>query len=410
MKRFEGTREMVINHGLSRTVLTNVRTSRSRYLFQRVFAAICGRAALVAAVLGFAFASFAAEPTISVSAQQRYPWNGLVDLNFTITGTSGTKYDTSFTAKDMVGNTNIAMKTIYKANGAAAATKEALLPGNYSWVWDASADLPKDWTNDRVAVTGTAVEPAKLYMVIDISGGASASSYPISYLADVPEGGWKREHKTTKLVLRKIPKGSNSAGGSMSKDMWVGIFEVTQKQFSLVEGGTMPSSGMPTGDTRPVVGFWPNYYFSDYVGQRFMNAIKKKVTSLSYVFPTREQWTYACRAGTTTKFNNGTNTEAGMKQVGRYKGNVSDGKGGYSSETTEVGSYNPNAWGLYDMHGNACEATSEEASGPYDVYYYCMGGCSKLEYSECTSSSATAVNVPWFTIHKTGYRIFATAK
>ena len=52
-----------------------------------------------------------------VTARQRYPWNGLVDLHFTITGDAGTKYDTSFTAKDMVGNTNIAMRTIRKADG-----------------------------------------------------------------------------------------------------------------------------------------------------------------------------------------------------------------------------------------------------------------------------------------------------
>ena len=62
-----------------------------------------------------ASAGLAADPTITVQARQRYPWNGLVDINFTITGTSGTKYDTSFTAKDMVGNTNIAMRTIRKS-------------------------------------------------------------------------------------------------------------------------------------------------------------------------------------------------------------------------------------------------------------------------------------------------------
>ena len=61
-----------------------------------------------------------AEPAISVEARQRYPWNGLVDVYFTITGDAGTKYDTSFTAKDMVGNTNIAMRTIRKADGTAA--------------------------------------------------------------------------------------------------------------------------------------------------------------------------------------------------------------------------------------------------------------------------------------------------
>ena len=74
------------------------------------FVAIC-------AFFTIAISTFAADPTISVEARQRYPWNGLVDLHFTITGDSGTKYESSFTAKDMVGNTNIAMRTIRKADG-----------------------------------------------------------------------------------------------------------------------------------------------------------------------------------------------------------------------------------------------------------------------------------------------------
>ena len=110
---------------------------------------------IVSVVLLFGF-GVAAEPSISVSARQRYPWNGLVDLSFTITGASGTKYDTSFTAKDMVGGTNITMKTIRKADGTAAAEKEQLLPGSYNWVWDAESDLPDGFECERMTVTGTA--------------------------------------------------------------------------------------------------------------------------------------------------------------------------------------------------------------------------------------------------------------
>ena len=71
-------------------------------------------------LFGVAVSAVAAEPEITVEARQRYPWNGLVDLHFTITGDAGTKYDTSFTAKDMVGGTNVAMKTIRKSNGVVA--------------------------------------------------------------------------------------------------------------------------------------------------------------------------------------------------------------------------------------------------------------------------------------------------
>ena len=77
---------------------------------------ICGMVLLALVALGTSLA-VAADPGITVSARQRYPWNGLVDLHFTITGDSGTKYESSFTAKDMVGNTNIAMRTIRKADG-----------------------------------------------------------------------------------------------------------------------------------------------------------------------------------------------------------------------------------------------------------------------------------------------------
>ena len=73
---------------------------------------IYGMIVSVVLLFGVAVSAVAAEPGITVEARQRYPWNGLVDLKFTITGESGTKYDTSFVAKDMVGGTNIAMKTI----------------------------------------------------------------------------------------------------------------------------------------------------------------------------------------------------------------------------------------------------------------------------------------------------------
>ena len=116
---------MLFNHGLSpayakatagrRTALINARPGRARSpSAPQWIVAVCSF------VVFASIAALAADPTITVAAQQRYPWNGLVDLHFTITGDAGTKYDTSFTAKDMVGNTNIAMKTIQKSNGAAA--------------------------------------------------------------------------------------------------------------------------------------------------------------------------------------------------------------------------------------------------------------------------------------------------
>jgi uncharacterized repeat protein (TIGR02543 family) len=75
------------------------------------------------------------------------------------------------------------------------------------------------------------------------------------------------------------------------------------------------------------------------------NAVPMVENSDGYRLPTEAQWEYACRAGTTTVYNTG-NTIS--DDTGWYKSNS-------GNRTHEVGLKPPNAWGLYDMHGNVCE-------------------------------------------------------
>jgi formylglycine-generating enzyme required for sulfatase activity len=74
-----------------------------------------------------------------------------------------------------------------------------------------------------------------------------------------------------------------------------------------------------------------------------------------YRLPTEAEWEYACRAGTTTPFytgNNVTTDQANYNGNNPYNGNQ---KGIFRGRTTPVGSFTPNPWGLYDMHGNVVD-------------------------------------------------------
>ncbi len=221
-----------------------------------------------------------------------------------------------------------------------------------------------------------------LYCVIDLSAGPDASKYPVSYLAAEPKGGWTDEYKTTKLVLRRIEPGTFKMGGehkvTLTKPFYCGVFEVTQKQYELV---TDNNPSKYKGDMRPVENVswnmirgdsstydWPSSVNVD--SSTFMGKLQAR-TGLTFDLPTEAQWEYACRAGTTSKYNNGGDTEADLKKLGRFALNQKarcwkepdesfarhepDGKGGCLDGHTVVGSYQPNAWGLYDMYGNVWE-------------------------------------------------------
>ena len=314
----------------------------------------------------------------NVTIMQGWPFTRNVIINYTLTSDSAAPViGVKFYGTTDNGETTFDLSeygTLSK-DGADGIIKTT---GAHKTFWTPNESFYETVT-DGFKVKVEAVE--MLYMVVDLSGGTSASSYPVSYLADVPEGGWTDEYKTTKLVLRKIEPGTFSMGSpsnelgrnnateyqhqvTLTKAFYIGVFEATQKQYELVMGSN-PSGNK--GDTRPVEGgvayynlrgveTWPGS--SDVSDSSFFGKLRTK-TGHSFDLPTEAQWEYACRAETTTALNSGKNLSnetacSEMAEVGRYASNQSDGKGGYSQHTT-VGLYMPNAWGLYDMHGNVWE-------------------------------------------------------
>ena len=281
--------------------------------------------------------------------------------------------------------------------------------GRYCLEWNMATDGIR---LDNKAVTFKVEYPT--YLVIDLSGGTSATSYPVTALAAPPAGGWTNEYKATKLVLRRIESGSYKMNGSydvtISQPFYMGVFEVTQKQYQLVTGSN-PSDY--TGNTRPVDSVswntirgnsdtynWPSVTTVD--ANSFMGKIRVK-TGLSLDLPTEAQWEYACRAGTTSKYNNGGDTEADLKKLGRYNSN-----GGSSSEHATVGSYLPNAWGLYDMHGNVWEWCLDRFENSLVPYRVRRGGGWYSSADLCFSSYCS-YGIPSYADGSHGFRLACPA-
>ena len=247
-----------------------------------------------------------------------------------------------------------------------------------------------------------------LYCVIDLSNGPNAKNYPVSFLGKMPAGGWTDEYKTEKVVLRKIQSGSFEMGDMVHKDpkfpklrveltkpYYIGVFEVTQRQWELVMGNR--PSAFRRQDcymARPVecVSYddirgsqngsqWPQS--SDVDDGSFMGKMRAR-TGLSFDLPTAAQWECACRAGTKSDYNTGKNfstdgNDKNMNEVGRCVGNGGWNEGAWGpfkwkvtdaarncdslNGTAIVGSYLPNRWGLYDMHGNVFELCLDWTGG-----------------------------------------------
>ncbi len=317
-----------------------------------------------------------------VSVKPRWPWNGKVDITYSIEcdetddeGNPKAVY-VDFMGYDRDRDRTIGMKSL-SGDGVAEAVHAG---GPYTVTWDAALD-DSAFNSAAFQIKIYAMTESPLYMVVDLSGGPEAENYPVHYTNEPPNLD-DDTCRATELWLRKIEPGTFTMGSptnelgrysdetqhevTLTQMYYIGVFECTQKQWDLVMGEGKPLYNHYRGDTRPreLITYneirgsgWPaNGHVA--TSGTFMGILQKK-TGLTFDLPTEAEWEYACRAGTATALNSGKNLTdyricPNMAEVGRYHYNCNDGKGGYS-EHTKVGSYLPNAWGLYDMHGNVYE-------------------------------------------------------
>jgi formylglycine-generating enzyme len=202
---------------------------------------------------------------------------------------------------------------------------------------------------------------------------AAEQPQPESVPADPPVIELPSVTNTIGMTLNKIPAGTFIMGSedtegpwpesqhkvTISKPFYMQTTEVTQRQWQAVMG-TEPwkgKSGVKEG---------PNYA-STFVSWDDAIAYCKKLSEAenkTYRLPTEAEWEYACRAGTQTTWSFG-NDEKALGDYAWYEENAYDIGERYAHQ---VGLKKPNAFGLYDTHGNVVEWCSDYYDGAEDYY------------------------------------------
>jgi formylglycine-generating enzyme required for sulfatase activity len=176
--------------------------------------------------------------------------------------------------------------------------------------------------------------------------------------------------KGVDLDLVKIPAGQFLMGAAKDEEgasadeypqhpvtvpaFYMGKYPVTQAQWAAIavlpkiKQDLKPDPSGFKGADRPVesISWWEAVEFCDRLSKK---------AGRTYRLPSEAEWEYACRSGTTTPFHFG---ETITPDLANYDGNYTYGagkKGQYRSQTTSVGQFPANGFGLYDMHGNVWE-------------------------------------------------------
>ena len=160
------------------------------------------KAKLIAAIMGLAAFASSASVTISdVIVRQQWPWNGKVNIDYVLSDPSGGEHDINVVLRN-------ADQVITNEYGSLTGDLFGVKSGAHRIVWDPQFNSPAyaDKVMADFSVTLSTDDDAAAYMVIDLSGGAGAAQFPVTFTNRPPADGWNQDvYKRTKLVLRRIP-------------------------------------------------------------------------------------------------------------------------------------------------------------------------------------------------------------
>jgi eukaryotic-like serine/threonine-protein kinase len=242
------------------------------------------------------------------------------------------------------------------------------------------------------------------YFAEDLGNGVTLDMVQIpegTFLMGSPEGEAQRDTDESKQHQVKVP------------EFFMGKYEITQAQYQAIMGSN-PSNFK--GEKRPV----EQVNWDEAV--EFCQKLSQK-TGKTYRLPSEAEWEYACRARTTTPFYFG---ETITTDLVNYHGDYPYGsapKGEYLRQTTDVGKFSPNSFGLYDMHGNVyewCEDVYNDnyTGAPKDGSPWLTGkdnnikllrGGGWISFAGLCRSALRGSNARAIRNHNVGFRVVAVA-
>ena len=157
---------------------------------------------------------------------------------------------------------------------------------------------------------------------------------------------------------------------TIREGFYMAKYEVTQAQWRAVMGTTVQQQMAKAGPTWTLVGEqgdnYPMVFVSWNEAQQFVEKLNAMQDGYQYRLPTEAEWEYGARAGTTTAFAFGDSLSSEQANFNANHPYFDTDKGRPRAAATPVGSLQPNAWGLYDMHGNVYEWCEDSYHDSYE--------------------------------------------
>jgi sulfatase modifying factor 1 len=203
-------------------------------------------------------------------------------------------------------------------------------------------------------------------------------------------------------------------------DYWLGKTEVTQNQWQKIMGNKElhPQKPSPFRNLNPD---YPKVSVSYFDIEVFLEKLNDLSTEYQFRLPTEAEWEYACRAGTQTPFSFGAFIYDSLANYNSEIPSKYTTLGSYLGSPAPVGSYPPNQWGLFDMHGNVWEWVSDwyapykkeevtNPTGPKDGIEKVIRGGSWYFGADNVKSSFRRTHKPKLWGFSIGFRIICEKK